>query len=232
MPTARFWSWCPVHGASATACHEVALGLSGRGPEPSDAPCTAAAADFEAHRIDLPAPGTSSAAVVRGGAIVPDIAHTGTLVVTAARIVLGAPVPADTTSPADRPGLFRYAGRPALSLYARRLPAHLTPRSVYFQNAVRMPLALAASRMIEGVLDLSTGVWTLLATLTVMRISAAGTRTQAARTSEAQADLPPLRQPRVHDPDPGLRRRPGTLHDRSRAERPRPHRSGLGALGP
>lgn len=163
--------------ASATACHEVALGLSGRGPEPSDAPYTAAAADFEAHRIDLPVLGASSAAVVRGGAIALDIANTGALVVTAARIVLGAPVPAETTSPADRPGPFWYAGRPALSLYAHRLLAHLTPRSVYFQNAVRIALALAASRMIAGVLDLSHGLWTLLATLTVMRTSAAGTRT-------------------------------------------------------
>ncbi|WP_406386476.1 FUSC family protein [Streptomyces sp. NBC_00211] len=163
--------------ASATACHGVALGLSGRGPAPSDAPYTSAAADFEARRIHLPVLGASGEAVVRGGAIALDIANTGALLVTAVRIVLGAPVPADTTLPADRPGPFWYAGRPAPSLYARRLLAHLTPRSVYFQNAVRIALALAAGRLIVGVLDLSHGIWALLATVTVMRSSAAGTRT-------------------------------------------------------
>lgn len=163
--------------ASATACHGVALGLSGRGPAPSDAPYTAAAADFKAHRIRPPMWGANSAAVVRGGAIALDIAYTGALLVTAVRIVLGAPVSADATPPAERPGPFWYAGQPVLLLYARRLRAHLTPRSVYFQNAVRIALALAAGRLIVGVLDLSHGLWALLATITVMGTSAAGTRT-------------------------------------------------------
>ncbi|MEU5538285.1 FUSC family protein [Streptomyces sp. NPDC020362] len=163
--------------ASATACHGVALGLSGRGPAPSDAPYTAGAADFEAHRIRLPIWRANSAAVVRGGAIALDIAHTGTFLVTAVRIALGAPVPADTTPPAERPGPFWYAGRPTLSLYARRLQTHLTPRSVYFQNAVRIALALSAARLIVGALDLGHGLWALLATITVMGTSATGTRT-------------------------------------------------------
>nr|WP_168505570.1 FUSC family protein [Streptomyces sp. S1D4-11]QIY93743.1 hypothetical protein HEP87_06025 [Streptomyces sp. S1D4-11] len=107
----------------------------------------------------------NSAAVVRGGAIALDIAYTGTFLVTAVRIALGAPVPADATPLAERPGPFWYAGRSALSLYARRLRAHPTPRSVYFQNAVRIALGL------------SHGLWALLATITVMGTSAAGTRT-------------------------------------------------------
>ncbi|MGW2560507.1 FUSC family protein [Streptomyces sp. NPDC001514] len=163
--------------ASATACHDAALGLSGRGPAPSDAPYTAAAADFKAHRIRPPIQGANSAAVVHGGAIALDIAYTGTFLVTAVRIALGAPVPPDATPPAERPGPFWYAGRSPLSLYARRLQAHLTPRSVYFQNAVRIALALAAARLIVGVLDLAHGNWALLATITVMGTSAAGTRT-------------------------------------------------------
>ncbi|WP_329566630.1 FUSC family protein [Streptomyces sp. NBC_01361] len=163
--------------ASATACHDVALGLSGRGPAPSKAPYTSAAADFKAHRVRPQMRGANSAAVVRGGAIALDIANTGALLVTAVRITLGAPVPADATPPAERPGPFWYAGRPALSLYARRLQAHLTPRSVYFQNAVRIALALAAGRLIVGALDLSHGLWALLATITVMGTSATGTRT-------------------------------------------------------
>ncbi|MCX5095706.1 FUSC family protein [Streptomyces sp. NBC_00365] len=163
--------------ASATACHGVALGLSGRGPAPSDAPYPAAASDFEAQRVRLPMWHPNSAAVVRGGAIALDIAYTGTFLVTAVRIALGAPVPADTTPPAERPGPFWYAGRPALSLYARRLQSHLTPRSVYFQNAVRIALALSTARLIVGGLDLGHGIWALLATITVMGTSATGTRT-------------------------------------------------------
>ncbi|MEU6550018.1 FUSC family protein [Streptomyces sp. NPDC046915] len=163
--------------ASATACHDIALGLSGRGPAPSDAPYTSAAADFEARRVRLPTWSPNSAAVVRGGAIALDIAHTGTFLITAVRIALGAPVPADTTPPAQRPGPFWYAGRPTLSLYASRLRAHLTPRSVYFQNAVRIALALTAARLIVGELDLTHGLWALLATITVMGTSATGTRT-------------------------------------------------------
>ena len=45
------------------------------------------------------------------------------------------------------------------------------------QHAVRIALALAAARLIAGGLDLSHGFWALLTTLTVMRTSAAGTRT-------------------------------------------------------
>ncbi|MFE2140691.1 FUSC family protein [Streptomyces sp. NPDC059456] len=163
--------------ASATACHDVSLGLSGRGPAPSDDPYTDAAADFEAHRVRLQTWRPNSAAVVRDGAIALDIAYTGNFLVTAARIALGAPVPHDATPPTKRPGPFSYAGRPTLSLYARGLLTHLTPRSVYFQNAVRIALALSAARLVVGALDLTHGLWALLATITVMGTSATGTRT-------------------------------------------------------
>ncbi|AZS75759.1 hypothetical protein DDE74_37100 [Streptomyces lydicus] len=72
--------------ASATACHGVALGLSGRGSAPSEAPYTAAGTDFKAHRIRPPMRGANSAAVVRGGAVALDIASTGASLVTAVRI--------------------------------------------------------------------------------------------------------------------------------------------------
>ncbi|WP_432169855.1 FUSC family protein [Streptomyces sp. 1222.5] len=163
--------------ASATACHDVARGLSGQGPAPSDAPYAAAAADFETSRIRPATCSPENAAVLRSGAIALDIAHTGASLVTAVRIALGASVPADTTPPAQRPGPFWYAGRSTLSLYFRRLQTHFTPRSVYFQNAVRIGLALAAARLLVGELDLAHGLWALLATITVMRTSATGTRT-------------------------------------------------------
>jgi hypothetical protein len=57
-----------------------------------------------------------------------------------------------------------------------RFRGHLTPRSVFFQNAIRLAVGLAAARLIAGVLDLSHGFWMLLATLTLMRTSVAMTR--------------------------------------------------------
>jgi uncharacterized membrane protein YccC len=71
---------------------------------------------------------------------------------------------------------FWYANRSALSLWFTRLRGHFTPRSVFFQNAIRLAIGLAAARLIAGVLDLSHGFWMLLATLTLMRTSVATTR--------------------------------------------------------
>ena len=71
---------------------------------------------------------------------------------------------------------FWYANRSALSLWWTRLHGHFTPRSVLFQNAIRLATGLAAARLIAGVLDLSHGFWMLLATLTLMRTSVATTR--------------------------------------------------------
>jgi uncharacterized membrane protein YccC len=71
---------------------------------------------------------------------------------------------------------FRYATRSTASLWYIRLRGHLTPRSVFFQNAIRLALGLAAARLVAGLLDLSHGFWVLLATLTLMRTSVAATR--------------------------------------------------------
>ncbi|NES27452.1 FUSC family protein [Micromonospora terminaliae] len=75
---------------------------------------------------------------------------------------------------ADR---FWYAGRSAWSLYRQQFRAHLTPRSVYLEGAVRLAVALAAARVIAGVVNLQHGFWVLLATLSLMRASASDTRT-------------------------------------------------------
>ena len=69
-----------------------------------------------------------------------------------------------------------YASRSAASLWFTRFRGHFTPRSVFFQNAVRLAAGLAAARLIAGELDLSHGFWMLLATLTLMRTSVATTR--------------------------------------------------------
>jgi hypothetical protein len=87
------------------------------------------------------------------------------------------PVPASTVpgeAPADGP--FFYAGAPLALLWWRRLRCHLSLRSVYLQNALRLGVGLALARLIAGELDVAHGFWVLLATLTLMRTSAGSTR--------------------------------------------------------
>jgi uncharacterized membrane protein YccC len=93
---------------------------------------------------------------------------------TAVRIADGAPV--DVGADGADVGPFWYARHSAPWLWWHRLREHLTPRSVYFQGALRLAVALAAARLLAGVLDLSHGFWVLLATLTLLRTSAAETR--------------------------------------------------------
>ncbi|MET8677256.1 FUSC family protein [Streptomyces sp. NPDC004647] len=71
---------------------------------------------------------------------------------------------------------FRYARQSAATLWMRRFHAHLTRRSVYWQGAVRTGLALATARLVVEPLELTHGFWVLLATLTLMRGTAADTR--------------------------------------------------------
>ena len=88
----------------------------------------------------------------------------------------GAPIPPDPTPPSAQPGPLWYAYRSTPWLWWHRLREHLTPRSVYFQGALRLALALAVARLLAGVFDLSHGFWVLLTVLTLLRTSAADTR--------------------------------------------------------
>ncbi|MFB7462468.1 FUSC family protein [Streptomyces sp. NPDC056224] len=71
---------------------------------------------------------------------------------------------------------FWYAGQRAPRLWWHRLAAHAGPRSVYFQNAVRISLALAAARTVAGVDSLPHGFWAMLAVLSLTRTTASQTR--------------------------------------------------------
>ncbi len=95
--------------------------------------------------------------------------------VAAVRVVAGAPV-ASTSLPAALPGPLWFAHLSTPRLWWQRLREHLTPRSVYFQGALRLAAALAVARLLAGVLDLSHGFWVLLTILTLLRASAAETR--------------------------------------------------------
>jgi uncharacterized membrane protein YccC len=96
--------------------------------------------------------------------------------VAAIRVAADAPIPPDPTPPSAQPGPLWYAYRSTPALWWHRLREHLTPRSVYFQGALRLALALAVARLLAGVFDLSHGFWVLLTVLTLLRTSAADTR--------------------------------------------------------
>lgn len=110
---------------------------------------------------------------LRVAMIVRSLARHTDFVATAVRIAGGH---SDTTG---HPGghSFWYLGRSTPSLYWQRLRVHLTPRSVFFQQALRLAVALAAARFIAGALNLEHGFWVLLATLSLLRTSAAETWT-------------------------------------------------------
>ncbi|MEU7676763.1 FUSC family protein [Micromonospora taraxaci] len=74
------------------------------------------------------------------------------------------------------PGLFDYAGHNEWTLYWRQFRSHLAPRSAHLHSSLRLAVALAVARVAAGLLQLTHGFWVLLATLTVLRTSAADTR--------------------------------------------------------
>ncbi|MEU8170193.1 FUSC family protein [Micromonospora sp. NPDC049004] len=75
------------------------------------------------------------------------------------------------------PKLFEYARHSPWTLYWWQFRSHLAPRSAHLHSALRLAVALSVARVAAGVLQLNHGFWVLLATLTVLRTSAADTRT-------------------------------------------------------
>ncbi|MFD0141708.1 MULTISPECIES: FUSC family protein [unclassified Streptomyces] len=111
-------------------------------------------------------------AVLRRHAAALEVADAALAMSTAADIAVRGRAAAATAAP----GRFWYAQMRAPALWWRRLTGHLGQRSVFFQNAVRISLALAAARAIAGIDTLPHGFWLLLATLTLTRTTARGTR--------------------------------------------------------
>ncbi|MFC0506731.1 FUSC family protein [Micromonospora costi] len=94
-----------------------------------------------------------------------------------ARVAAGAPADREDTAARAYQDLFADRPRHPWTLYWQQFRSHLTIRSAPFQSALRLAVALAAARVIAGVLALMHGFWVLLATLTVLRTSAVDTRT-------------------------------------------------------
>jgi uncharacterized membrane protein YccC len=153
----------------------AAAWLRGEGPVPDTDLVLAALQTFRVARMNTDPNGLPPDRL-RLGALALSLGEWVKSLVTAIRIAAGEPVHADPTPPEARPGQFWYAYERTYRLWWHRLQEHLTPRSVYFQGALRLAAALAAARLLAGILDLSHGFWVLLTILTVLRASAAATR--------------------------------------------------------
>ncbi len=160
---------------AATTTRAAAAGLRG-GPAPETEPMMDALDEFRAARRNIDPAGIDPERL-RLGSLALLIADAVKTLAMAVRVAQGAPVHPDHTPTTARPGPFWYAYRPWYELWWNRFRVHLTPRSVYFQGALRLALALAVARLLAGELRLSHGFWVLLATLTLLRTSAADTRT-------------------------------------------------------
>ncbi|MFE4682980.1 FUSC family protein [Streptomyces sp. NPDC056721] len=148
---------------------ETADRLRGRAPDAGDAHAellrarTAMAAGPDA--------GASPAALRRHAAML-ELADAALAMSTAAAIAVRGRAGATQAAP----GRFWYAQKRAPQLWWRRMAGHASARSVCFQNAVRISMALAAARVIAGVDTLPHGFWVLLATLTLTRTTVRQTR--------------------------------------------------------
>ncbi|MFH8342061.1 FUSC family protein [Streptomyces sp. AM6-12] len=109
------------------------------------------------------------------GAPAPDVLrrHAAALEVADAALAMGAAADlavhgrrATVVGPPER---FWYATARAPQLWWHRVRGHAGRRSVFFQNAVRIALALTAARLVAGVDTLPHGFWATLATLTLTR---------------------------------------------------------------
>ncbi len=160
---------------AAASTRTVAAWLRGTGPVPDPTGMMAALDTFREARAAV-VPNGVHPDRLRLGALALAVADGIKVLVTAAEVAAGATLAPDRTPPALQPGSFWYAYLPTWRLWWSRLRAHFTPRSVYFQGALRLAFALAVARLLAGVLDLSHGFWVLLAVLTLLRTSAAQTR--------------------------------------------------------
>lgn len=159
--------------AIATSLRATSEALRARAPLPALADLDAARTAYRRRRmaaIAALAPGEDAVAHARAAVAVAQVLSAARVSVEAAAIVV------DPRHRRPAPDLGWWATAAPGVLWWRRIRAHLSPRSVHLQNAVRLGVGLALARLVAGELDLSHGLWVLLATLTLMRTSVTSTR--------------------------------------------------------
>jgi hypothetical protein len=170
LPAAAALLRAAAAGSGAAAAWLRTEGRDGA-PVPGTDDLTAALATFRAERAATPADGVPPDRL-RLGSLALSLGDWTKSLVAAVRVVAGAPIGTDPTSPSA----LWFAHESTPRLWWQRLREHLTVRSVYFQGALRLAVALGVARLLAGVLDLSHGFWVLLTILTLLRASAAETR--------------------------------------------------------
>ncbi len=161
--------------AAAAAAWLRGPGNDGADEVPDTDRIAAALVEFRAARAAISPDGLPPDRL-RLGALAVGLGEWTKAMVAALRVAADAPIPPDHTPESAQPGPLWFAYRSTPWLWWHRLREHLTPRSVYFQGALRLAVALAAARLLAGVFDLSHGFWVLLTVLTLLRTSAADTR--------------------------------------------------------
>ena len=160
---------------AAASARRTAAWLSGGGDPPDPAPVATALDTYRSVRRQTDPNGIHPDRL-RLGSMTLGIGDGIRVLVTVAQVAAGVHLPPDTVPATGQPGQFWFAYVSTWQLWWRRFRVHFTPRSVYFQGALRLALALSLARLLTGVLDLSHGFWVLLAILTLLRTSAAQTR--------------------------------------------------------
>jgi uncharacterized membrane protein YccC len=156
--------------------------LSGAHPPPDVEPLRAANHRHADQRLswlrDVVQTETLIDARLRLGSDLSELSESADLVVQSVRAVRDAPpvFPSPDSELGSLSSPLWFVGESTLALSVQRVRGHFTPRSVVFQNALRLALGLAAARYLAGSFDLTHGSWVLLATLTLMRTTASATR--------------------------------------------------------
>ena len=176
-PAAAHLATAKLLGVTAASLDESAEALGGHGPDPDPAPVEDALSDYLRQRESLgrsPEIDHGLRIRLRFAVAAEELSVWTRDLAVAVRIMQGRRVPDSSATSIAEP--FWYANRSTQALWFMRFRGHFTPRSVFFQNAIRLAVGLAAARLVAGELDLSHGFWMLLATLTLMRTSVATTR--------------------------------------------------------
>ncbi|MDI9884501.1 FUSC family protein [Streptomyces sp. HNM0645] len=152
----------------AALCDETAAALRAGRPAPGPQRMDEAIDAFQQTRVRQatgPAADVPPVPVLRRQAALLAVAESVRILEISVRVGLDG----RRTPPIEPRELFWYAESSTPQLWIRRVTGNMTLRSVQFQNAVRIALALAAARFVAGSLDLTHGFWVLLAVLTLSR---------------------------------------------------------------
>ncbi|MFE2251519.1 FUSC family protein [Streptomyces lavendulae] len=160
-------------GSVAAADRETAVVLAG-GPATAAATAEAGTAARALHTA------RERTALLQPATPIDRRRHAALVEIADAALVLGQvadlSVRGRAAAPDSAGGRFWYARVHPLRLWWIRLAGHAEPRSVHFQNAVRISLALAVARTVAGLDTLPHGFWAMLAVLSLTRTTAVQTR--------------------------------------------------------